>query len=88
MKNVFASLILGAAFIGGAAHAAGFSESQYGFPENAVSPVQQNLIVDQTDTNDSSYPAILIRSTNSRADVQSDLAAYQAQHPADEYLGD
>ncbi|MGO1767792.1 hypothetical protein CAP48_04035 [Advenella sp. S44] len=88
MKNVFASLVLGAAFIGGAAHASGFSESQYHFPENAVSPVQQNLIVEQSDTNDTSYPAILVRSTDSRANVQRDLAAYRAEHPADEYLGD
>jgi len=88
MKNVLASLLFGAAFATGAAHAAGFSDSQYGFPENAVSPVQQNLIVEQSDTNDSAYPAILIRSTDSRADVQRDLTAYQAEHPADEYLGD
>src|SRR5690606_39859880 len=88
MKIVIASLLFGTAFAAVAAHAAEFSESQYSFPENAVSPVQQNLIVDQNDTNDTSYPAILVRSTDSRADVQRDLAAYQAEHPADEYLGD
>ncbi|HBP30805.1 MAG TPA: hypothetical protein DD666_15465 [Advenella kashmirensis] len=88
MKNVLASLLFGAAFVAGAAHAADFSESQYPFPENAVSPVQQNLIVEQSNTSDSSYPAILVRSTDSRADVQRDLAGYQAEHPADEYMGD
>lgn len=88
MKNVFASLVFGAAFVAGAAHAGDFSESRYPVIDNAVSPVQQNLIVDQSDTNDTSYPAILTRSTESRADVKRDLAAYQAENPTDEYVGD
>ena len=88
MKNVLASVLVGAAFVAGSAHAAGFGDSQYPFPENAVSPVQQNLIVDQSGTSDSSYPAIRVQSTDSRANVQRELADYQAAHPTDEYLGD
>ena len=88
MKNVFTSLLIGTAFVAGAAHATDFSETQYPFVKNAVSPVQQNLIVDQNDTNDSAYPAIRIQSSASRADVRQELATYQAQNPADLYSGD
>lgn len=88
MKNVVASLLFGAAFVAGAAHAADYVETGYPFVQNAVSPVQQNLVVEQNDPRDSAYPTVRVQSTESRAEVQRDLTAYQAQHPEDEYLGD
>ncbi len=88
MKNVVASLLFGAAFVSGAAHAADYAETGYPFVKDAVSPVQQNLVVEQNDPRDSAYPTIRVQSTETRTSVERDLAAYQTQHPDDDYLGD
>ena len=84
MKSVFTALLIGATFAAGAAHAS--SESSYPFPANAVSPVQENLVVEQNSQRDSAYPVIRVESTSHRSDVQRDLAAYQAAHTTDEYI--
>ncbi len=83
MKTLPTALFIGATFVAGAVHAS--SESAYPFPDNAVSPVQENLIVEQNSEQDSAYPVIRVKSTNERSDVQSDLAVYQAAHTTDEY---
>ncbi len=85
MKKLSTALFIGAAFIAGTAHAS--SESSYPFPDNAVSPVQENLIVEQNSEQNSAYPVIRVKSTNNRSDVQRDLAVYQAAHTTDEYIG-
>ncbi len=86
MKKVLASLIFGAAFVAAAANAADVSENNYPNVEHAVSPVQQNLVVDQSGVRDSAYPRVRSESTENRSEVQRELAAYNQQHPVDEYL--
>lgn len=84
MKNVLASLLFGAAFVAGAAHASNayeFSDTTYPDITNFVSPVQQDIVADQSNTTDTSYPAIIVRSTKSHADVMNELAAYRAANP-------
>jgi hypothetical protein len=85
MKKLSTALFIGAAFVAGAAHAS--SESSYPFPDNAVSPVQENLIVEQNSEQNSAYPVIRVKSTSNRSEVQRDLAVYQAVHTTDEYIG-
>lgn len=81
MKNVLASLLFGAAFVAGAANAYDFSDTSYPEIENAVSPVVQDIVADQSNATDTSYPAIIVRSTKSHADVMNELAAYRAANP-------
>ncbi len=85
MKKVFTTLLISASFAAaGAAHAS--SESAYPFPDNAVSPVQQNLVVEQDTMSNNAYPAVLVRSTANRSDVLRDLAAYRDANRVDEHL--
>jgi len=87
LKKVFFSFVTGLAFAAGTANATDFSESHYPFPEHAVSHVQQNLIIEQIDSNESAYPRTVVRSSISRDEVLRDLAAYTRTHRVDEYRG-
>lgn len=83
MKNLFATLLIGTSVVAGTAHAnfLSLSESNYPFVENAVSPIQENLIVEQSFQSDSDYPTIRTESTKTRAEVRQELLEYKRSHP-------
>lgn len=74
MKYLFSALLLLSTGFSGMVSA--HSESAYPFPANARSPIIEN-VAKQATNRDSAYPLIIVRSTQSKDSVISDLANYR-----------